>query len=87
MCVRRVHLTLSLPAQSADGCSCDGAVGNSADGGSHLHLQNLLPLGSVWRAVRQRALHGIAQLNATVQRHRAGEEASVAAERIIHRQE
>lgn len=77
MCVTR-QLTLSLPAQSADGRSRDGAVGNPADGGRHLHLQDLLPLGSVRSAVGQRALHGIAQL-------RAGEEAS--AERTIHRQE
>lgn len=83
VCVTR-HLTLSLPAQSADGRGCDGAVGNPPDGGSHLQLQDLLPLGSVRSAVRQRALHGIAQLNVTAQ---SGRRASVSAERIIHRQE
>ncbi len=61
--MRCLHLTLSLPAQSADGCGGDGALGDPSDAGSDLHLQDLPPLRSTRSAVRQTALHGIAQLN------------------------
>lgn len=55
-------LTLSLPAVAPYGRGGDGRDGDAADGGRHLHLEHLAAPRLVGGAVRQRVLHGVAEL-------------------------
>lgn len=59
------RLTLSLPAVAPYRRGGDGRDGDAADGGRHLHLEHLAAPRLVGGAVRQRVLHGVAELMAT----------------------